>query len=220
MIKISNRLESLEKYVLAEDRIMDVGCDHAILDIHLVQTGKINKIYVCDVNPNALKNGEENIEKYELSGNIFPILSYGIEKIADLPVDTLIISGMGAKNIIDILSSPNLGMIYKLILQANNNHADLRRFLVTNGFRIFDEEIINDGKEYINIVALRDNRPLNYTDLEIEFGPILTTRQENLSYFLKQQENLEHIYYASHTDEVKKKLDYLETIISNLKIDL
>ncbi len=217
MIKISPRLESLEKYVLNNDAIMDVGCDHAILDIHLVQTGKVKEIYVCDVNPNALQNAIDNIEKFDLSKQIFPILSYGIEKILELKVDTLIISGMGSKNIIDILSSPNLHMIYKLILQSNNNHADLRRFLVQHNFKIFDEEIIDDGKEYINIVALRDDGHTTYNDLELEFGPVLTLKSEYLPYFSKQRASLEHIYYSSHNPSMKKKLDYLDTIIDNLK---
>ena len=126
MIKISERLKSLVKYVHPDDKVMDVGCDHAILDIFLVQAGILKTIHVGDVNPNALENGKENIEKYELNNNVFPILSYGIEKINEIDVDTLIISGMGSKNIIDILSSPNLDRVFKLILQSNNNHNDLR----------------------------------------------------------------------------------------------
>lgn len=218
MIKISKRLLSLEKYILPEDKIMDVGCDHALLDIHLVQTGKVSRIYVGDVNPNALENGKENIEKYELAENIFPVLSYGIEKIGDFDIDTIIISGMGAKTIIDILSSPNLNRIYKLILQSNNNHNELRMFLASNGFQIFDEEVILDGKkEYVNIVALKSNRPIEYSPKEIEFGPILIKNVDNLEYFHKLKDNYEKIYYVSHTDESKNRFKYLEEIIAELE---
>lgn len=218
MIKISNRLKSLEKYILPDDHIMDVGCDHALLDIYLVQSGLVSKIYVGDVNPNALENGKENIEKYELSNNIYPVLSYGIEKIDEFNIDTLVISGMGSKNIIDILSSPNLDRIYKLILQSNNNHNDLRRFLVSNGFTIVEEEIIEDAKKtYINIIAVRMNTVKNYTDKEYEFGPLLITEPENLGYFINLKTSYERIYYASKTDEAKEKLNYLEEIIADLK---
>ncbi len=218
MIKISDRLKSLTKYILNEDRIMDVGCDHAILDIFLVQSGIINKIYVCDVNPNALENGKINIEKYQLSQNIFPILSYGIEKINELDVDTLVISGMGSKNIIDILSSPNLDRIYKLVLQSNNNHNELRRFLAQKGFTIFVEEVVQDGKKtYVNIVALRDNKIKTYTDKEYEFGPILITNKDNLEYFQSLLPSYENIYYSSKSEEAKSKLNFLREIIEDLK---
>ena len=218
MIKISDRLKSLAKYVFEQDKIMDVGCDHAILDIYLVEMGISNKIYVGDVNPNALQNGKDNIERHELSANIFPILSYGIEKIGELDVDTIIISGMGAKNIIDILSSPNLDRVYKLILQSNNNHNDLRRFLSSKGFNIIFEEVVKDGKKtYINIVAGRDYTVETYTDKEYEFGPKLIKDPNNLEYFESIYHTYEDIYYRSKSEDAKLKVQYLDEIIKDLK---
>ena len=218
MIKISDRLKSLTKYILPDDKVMDVGCDHAMLDIFLVQSGLLKKIYVGDVNANALENGKKNIEKYELSANIFPILSYGIEKISDLDVDTLILSGMGTKTIVDILSSPNLDKVYKLILQSNNNWGDLRRFLTSKGFNIFFEEVIPDGKKtYINIIAGRDYTVETYKDIEYEFGPKLIKDPRNLAYFESIYSSYEEIYYNSHSDEIKQKLVFLEEIIASLK---
>jgi tRNA (adenine22-N1)-methyltransferase len=60
MVKLSKRLNSLVKYVYEGDIVMDVGCDHALLDIYLVQNGILNSAYVCDVNANALQNGINN----------------------------------------------------------------------------------------------------------------------------------------------------------------
>lgn len=218
MVKISDRLKSLAKYIISSDRVMDVGCDHALLDIFLVEAGIIDKIYVGDVNPNALQNGKDNIEKHELSANIFPILSYGIEKINEIDVDTLIISGMGSKTIVDILSSPNLDKIYKLVLQSNNNHFELRKFLSNKGFNIFSEEVIPDGKKtYINIVAIRDYKTVKYSDKEYEFGPLLCKDKRNLAYFESLYSSYEDIYFRSKTDSSKEKLTFLEEIIRDLK---
>ncbi len=218
MIRISNRLKSLVKYVSQNDNIMDVGCDHALLDIYLVQSNTVNKMYVGDVNANALANGKENIEKYALEKNITPILSYGIERINEFPIDTIIISGMGSKNIIDILSSPNLDRVYKLILQSNNNYFELRQFLGSKGFEIYEEEVIEDAKKtYINIVAIRSNNIINYSNLECEFGPILSKRKENLEYFESLHKSYENIYYASKSESAKEKLDDLESVIRDLK---
>ena len=217
MIKISERLRSLVKYISNEDKIMDVGCDHAQIDIYLVQNGILDKVVVCDVNPNALQNGISNIEKYGLTNNIIPVLGYGIEKANNYNINTVLISGLGSKTIIDILNAPNINNIYKLILQSNNNHYELRKFLVEKGFTIFDEEIVNDGKKtYINMLAIRGEYPAQYTELEYEFGPILIQDSSNLDYFRKLLENQEELLFASGSDEIRTKVKYLEEIIDLL----
>lgn len=219
MIKLSDRLKSLSHYIFDDDKIIDVGCDHALLDIYLIQSGVVNKIYICDVNPNALQNGKENIEKYELGKNIIPVLSYGIEKIDELDVNTAVISGMGSKNIIEILSSPNLDKLDKLVLQSNNNHNELRRFLMNKGFAILHEEIVKDGKKtYINIISTRNYDGVSYSEKECEFGPILIKDKANLGYFKELFKTTEDIYYRSHSEETKKRLDYLEEIIRDLEM--
>ena len=34
---VSNRLKSLAKFVNINDKVIDVGCDHALLDIYLIK---------------------------------------------------------------------------------------------------------------------------------------------------------------------------------------
>ena len=217
MVKISNRLKSLVPFIRDDDYVMDVGCDHALLDIYLVQNNILNKIYVCDVNPNALQNGIDNIKNNGLEENVIPVLGYGIEKIGDINVDTLIISGMGSKNIISILESPNLNKIYKLILQSNNNHYELRKFLVSKEFSIVYEEIISDGKKtYINIIAGRERFPKKYTEEELEFGPVLIKDKNNIDYFRDLKEKYTTLYEKSRTNEMKNKIEILDKIIEDL----
>ena len=218
MIKIGKRLESLAKFVDNEDKVIDVGCDHAYLDIYLVQNGISNKVYICDVNANALQNGIDNIEKYELSRNIIPIHGYGIEKAVYCDVDTLIISGMGAKNMIEIMSSPYLNRFYKLILQSNNNHDELRRFLAEKNFSIVYEEIVEDAKKtYINIVAINSKDKVAYTDTEYDFGPILIKDKNNLDYFKDLLETYNNIIIYSKDSELRSKIKRLDSVIANLE---
>ncbi len=218
MIKISDRLKSLVPYVESEDIVMDVGCDHALLDIYLVENNILNKMYVCDVNPNALQNGIDNIKKSGLEKKIIPILGYGIERSAEYNIDTLIISGMGSKNIISILESPNLNRVYKLILQSNNNHYELRKFLTQKSFNIAHEEIIKDGKKtYINIIAVHDMYPKTYTEKEYEFGPILIKDKKNINYFRDLLEEYEDLYFKSKNEQMHEKMEMLDEILDDLE---
>ena len=217
MVKLSKRLNSLVKYVYEGDIVMDVGCDHALLDIYLVQNGILNSAYVCDVNANALQNGINNIKANGLEKKVIPILGYGIERIGELPVNTLIISGMGSKTIISILESPNINRVYKLILQSNNNYYDLRKFIMESGFTIIDEEVVKDGKKtYLNIVAGRDRMPAKYTEEELEFGPILMRDSQNLEYFKNLRDEYEDLYFKNKNPKTKESVGIIENIIKDL----
>lgn len=170
-MKISKRLQSLAGLVTSEDVVADIGCDHALLDIYLVQKGIVSKVLISDVNENALANGIKNIKKYHLESNITPILGNGIETITD-DINTLVISGMGTSTIIKILSNKKLNQIKKLVIESNNDYYLLRSFICSKGFYISHESVIYDnGKYYINIVFLRGHQ--NYSIKELTYGPIL-----------------------------------------------
>ena len=66
MIKISKRLEAISSLLPINSNIIDIGCDHALLDIYIFQNNIANKIIASDINPNALKNANANIKKYKL----------------------------------------------------------------------------------------------------------------------------------------------------------
>ena len=67
---IDERLKSLVKYVDKKDNIIDVGCDHALLDIYLVQNNIIDSVIVSDISNNALQQGINNIKKYNFEDRI------------------------------------------------------------------------------------------------------------------------------------------------------
>ena len=181
---ISARLESLAKYVESKDKIIDIGCDHALLDIYLVKNGFVKNIIVSDIHENALKSGIENIKKYKLTKNIDSRLGNGLEILNnDDSVNTIIISGMGTNTIIDILNNDYLKNINKLIIQSNNNHEELRKNIISLGFYIKAEEYLVDNKKnYINIVFERGNK--TYSKKELRYGPILINNKEYLNFEL------------------------------------
>ena len=170
-MKLSKRLKSLAALVSSDDIIADIGCDHAYLDIYLVQNNIVPKTLACDINEKALNNGINNIKKYGLEDKITTRLSDGIEFLNE-NTNTLIISGMGTSTISKSLSNKNINQINKLIIESNNNHFLLRTYLVNHGFCISHESTIYDnGKYYINIVFLRGNK--KYSPKELKYGPLL-----------------------------------------------
>ena len=65
MIKISKRLEAIASLTPCDSKVIDIGCDHGLLDIYLYQNKISTKIIASDVNKNALNNAKQNIKKYQ-----------------------------------------------------------------------------------------------------------------------------------------------------------
>ena len=154
---LSLRLSSLTKFVNYNDKIIDIGCDHALLDIFLVKSDLVKSSIASDINVQALNSGIKNIENEGLSDKISARLGDGLNVLTDKDnIDTVIISGMGTNTIIGILNNDHLKDINKLIIQSNNDHTMLRKYVTKLGFYIKSEEYFQDNKKnYINIVFVR-----------------------------------------------------------------
>lgn len=187
---LSKRLESLVKYIEKSDKIIDIGCDHALLDIHLIKNKIIDKIIVSDVHKNALDSGIENIKKNKLSNKIEARLGNGLEVLNDNDdIDTVLISGMGTSTILKILDNKYQKNINKMVLQSNNDHFELRKNIIKLGYYIEAEEYLVDNKKnYINIVFKKGTK--EYTTNELKYGPILIN---NINYLEFELSNCERI---------------------------
>lgn len=187
---LSLRLSSLTKFVNYNDKIIDIGCDHALLDIFLVKNDLVKSIIASDVNSQALDSGIKNIENEGLSDKIEARLGDGLNVLTDKDnIDTVIISGMGTNTIMGILNNDHLKNINKLIIQSNNDHTMLRKYVTKLGFFIKSEEYFQDNKKnYINIVFVRGNK--KYSKIDLTYGPIL---KHNKPYLEFEINNIEKI---------------------------
>ena len=201
---ISNRLKSLVKYINKEDKIIDIGCDHALLDIYIINNNIVNDILISDISLSALKQGIENIEKYNLQDKIEYRCGNGLEVLNSKDIiDTIIISGMGSNTILDILNNNYLKNINKLIIQSNKDYELLRKEVIKLGFIISDEEVIVDNnKLYINIIFKRGNK--NYSNIELKYG---TNKMINKEIYYKNLiEKKKKILNNLHDEKIKENL--------------
>lgn len=190
---LSLRLSSLTKFVNYNDKIIDIGCDHALLDIFLVKNDLVKSIIASDINVQALNSGIKNIENEGLSDKISARLGDGLNVLNDKDnIDTVIISGMGTNTIMGILNNDHLKDINKLIIQSNNDHTMLRKYVTKLGFFIKNEEYFQDNKKnYINIVFVRGNK--KYSKIDLTYGPILKHNKPYLEFEINNIEKIEEL---------------------------
>ena len=208
MIKLSKRLETISSLVPNESKVIDIGCDHGLLDIYLYQKKISNKIIASDINENALNNAKENIKKNKLDKIIQTRLGNGLETLKESDdIDTIIISGMGTHTIIDILKNNlnKLNKINTLIIQSNTKIELLRKSIIKFNYFIEDEEIIYENQKTYTIIKFTKGRK-KYTKKELYFGPILLKKKSKL-FKLNNKKELEKLNLILQKMPKKKIID-------------
>lgn len=213
-MKISNRLKLIASFVDDNSSVIDVGCDHALLDIFLVQNKKNIKVIASDINKGPLEGARKNINLYKLEDKIEVKLGDGINTI-DAKTDTIIISGLGGETIIDILKTDinKLKNINTIILSPHSAIYEVRKEITKLGFKIKDELLTYDqNKPYIIIKFIKGIS--SYNDDELYFGPILL-KNKNADFYKYYQEINEN-----NKNLIKSIPENNKIIIDNLKKEI
>ena len=176
-MKINERLKKIGDLVEANSVCLDVGCDHALLDIYLVKRNKNIKAIASDIAEGPLEQAKKNIKRERLDGEIEVRLGSGFNTYSD-DIDTIIISGMGGRNIIGICKeNPKvLKKVKTIILSPNNYQEDVKRYLCKNGFYISNEEFVRDKKFIYQIIIFSKGKK-KYTKKEYFFGPVFLVKK-------------------------------------------
>ncbi len=177
-MKINNRLKKIGDLVAPNSICLDVGCDHALLDIYLVKKKQNIKAVASDVKEGPLDAARENIKREKLEEKIEVRLGNGLDTYKN--EDTVIISGMGGRNIIGICKNglSKLKNVETLILSPNNYQVDVKKFITKNGFYIDNEVFIKEGKFIYQIIVLKKGKR-RYKESELFFGPIFLQNKDD-----------------------------------------
>ena len=146
-LPLSDRLLVCAGFVCKGDRVADIGCDHGYLGIYLLKNGIASSVIASDVREGPLQSAIRNAHKYGVGDNMRFYLSDGVSNIPK-DFDTLVCAGMGGDTMVHILeSAPWLkNGQYRMILQCQSKTPLLRRYLSENGWRIYEESVLRDGK--------------------------------------------------------------------------
>lgn len=179
-MKINDRLKKIGDLVEANSFCLDVGCDHAFLDIYLVQKDKNIRAVASDVAEGPLSHARENIKRYHLEDKIECRLGNGLDTYSD-GIDTIIISGMGGRSMIAIFKSHMevLKKVDTIILSPNNYQIDVKKFLCKHKFYLQNEELVKDGKYIYQILVFKKGKK-RYTRKQYFFGPVLLEKKGKL----------------------------------------
>jgi len=186
-MKISKRLKMIGDLIPDNCRLLDIGCDHALLDIYVVNNKKNVKAVASDLHEGPLDQARKNIKSYKLEEKIETRLANGLEAI-DKNINTIVISGMGGKNMLGIFkySMDKISNINKIILSPNNDTSIIRTYLLKNGYFLEDEIMLEDKKIIYPILVFKKGKK-HYTKDEYYFGPIFLKKKDDIFKILSKR---------------------------------
>lgn len=199
-MKLSKRLETIASLIPNQRNIIDVGCDHGLLDISIALKENIN-ITATDISPKAIENAKQNAKNYNVYNKIKFIVTDGLNNIDIKEDDVLIISGMGAHTMIDILKDRKLPS--NIILSAHRDIELIRRFLVSLGYYIKEEKVVFEKKWYV--ILLFEKGIKKYTEDDYILGVYAKENKEYLNYLLKKEQ-----YIEKRSNKKSEKLKKIE----------
>jgi len=150
------RLMSAAELVRQGAVFADIGTDHAYLPIFLLESGRIERAVLSDVNRGPLESAAENVREHGLSERVELVLTDGAAALAGKGITDYAVCGMGGELIARIVSdAPSMRDAgVRLILQPMSRQSTLRVELAALGFSILRESYsYAEGKYYVCMLA-------------------------------------------------------------------
>ena len=185
-VELTPRLRKLADWTAQGARFADIGTDHAYLPVWLYTHGRISFGIASDLRQGPLDRAKKTGQEYQAEGIIFR-LGNGLSGISAYEVDTIAIAGMGGENIASILlAAPwTRDGQHTLLLQPMTREAELRRFLMENGYAIRREALVEDrGILYPVMEACGGEMRLNLGQI---YGGARLERDPFLDRYLREQ---------------------------------
>ena len=183
-MELSRRLTALIEMAQSGDTVADVGCDHGFVSIELVRQKKFRRAIAMDIRPDPLARAREHVREAGMEQQIDLRLSDGLEAVLPGEADTILIAGMGGPLMIQILERGREAALRteKLILSPHSEWGLFRRYLLSHGYRISSEEMLQEDGKYYIILCCRPAEPeepaADWQPEEQEYGRWLLERRD------------------------------------------
>ena len=177
---ISLRLLKIASLIDNNSKIINVGTDHALLEIYLAQNKNVSSIGI-DISESSVKKSKKNVSDNNLNNMITIIKNDGLNNIK-LNDEVITISGLGTYTILKILKNVKYN---DLIIQSNNDLYTLRKEMIKKNYYIYKEEVIYDKRWYVIIYFKYGKK--KYSNLDLYLGPFINNK-DYINYLIKVNE--------------------------------
>ena len=155
VLHLDARLRAAARLVRPGHRAADIGCDHGKLSAALVCGGRCPSVIAADLRPGPLSVARANIQAAGCADRVELRLGDGLEVLRPGEVQDIVIAGMGAETICEILEKASWvrDPALRLVLVPATKHSILRRWLCREGFALRQESLARVSGRWYAVMA-------------------------------------------------------------------
>ncbi len=175
-VKLGVRLGRVAALTGETAGVADIGSDHALLPLWLLQENKTPFGIAGELGDGPYSRARQAAEAAGLSHRLQVRQGDGLAVLAPGEVETVVIAGMGGDLIAEILAADPVksSSFPRYILQPMKHEAVLRRWLARAGWPVLREELMRENEKYYVLLEVRPGgEPYGLTDLETLLGASL-----------------------------------------------
>lgn len=149
------RLAAAAAYVRPGSTVADIGCDHGKLSAWLAGSRRCPLVFACDPREGPLQKARETCAPW--ADRVVFRLGSGLKVLAPGEAQDIVIAGMGAETIMEILDAAPwvFDGRYNLILVPATKHSLLRRWLARRGFALQSETLCTAAGRWYAVMNAR-----------------------------------------------------------------
>lgn len=156
MKELGVRLSAVAARIRQSARVADIGTDHALLPVWLLQSGRCSSAVASDIGEGPAAAARRTVSGAGLEAAISVRVGDGLAPVEPSEVDDIVIAGMGGETIAEILSAAPwvADARYRLVLQPMSKPERLRAFLAENGFSTVEEDVVSEGERLYTVMTV------------------------------------------------------------------
>ncbi|MDO5733750.1 MAG: class I SAM-dependent methyltransferase [Eubacteriales bacterium] len=214
MIKLPQRLERISELLPERmERFIDVGCDHALLPLSLIERQRLNSAWAIDINSGPLAKAEQNARLRGLEADLRLIQNNGLENLDLEQDDTILIAGLGGNEILEIIANAKAVEGLKIYIQVNWHWDKLRQGLAERGWAIIEETAIEErGRVYHFIITEYRAKPYELTSLDLYLGPVMHSKVKKREVNEAERALLAELYRVQKKKAKSKRVEELRLL--------
>ena len=187
--QLDNRLQAVMNMVRKGSRAADVGTDHGRLALQLVLSGKCPLVYATDINEAPLAKAQKLAVRFGIEDKMMCKLTNGLQGILANEIDDVIVAGMGAETIIEIMEDAKWlkEESKRLILVPAGKQEVLRSYLFRQGFYIKEELAVEaKGRVYAVMCVVYNGNIKEARVKDVYLGDIINQHTEPARLYIEK----------------------------------